>query len=250
MRKIISRIFISVGVIIIGIAIFIEASTIYNQKKLISEYDKYIDTLKNMEISEIAAETLGIEDNTTYIENNDDEHLTIDQKEQEEPLTSDQENNQEAEVPEIQENTEPDLEEIFKNKRISGLVEIPKINVNAVILEGTDDSALKYAVGHYPGFGEIGQPGNYVLLGHRNYVYGHFFRNIDKLEVGDQINIKKGTDIYTYLVTESFVVAPDEVWVLNKTEDATITLITCTPVGTYTDRLIVKGVLLSNSEPE
>ena len=82
-----------------------------------------------------------------------------------------------------------------------------------------------------------------MLLGHRNYVYGHFFRNIDKLEVGDQINIKKDTDTYTYLVTESFVVAPEDVWVLEKTEDPTITLITCTPIGTYTDRLIVKGVL-------
>ena len=118
--------------------------------------------------------------------------------------------------------------------------------MNAAILEGTDDSALQYAVGHYPGLGEIGQPGNYVLLGHRNYVYGHFFRNIDKLEVDDQIILTKGTDIYTYSVTESFVVKPEEVWVLEQTEEATITLITCTPVGTYTDRLIVKGVLLDN----
>ncbi len=236
MKKLISRILISVGIIIIGIAVFIEASTIYNQKKLIDEYSKYNETLKNMEISELTAEAAVSQESDINIEVDDSELQIREQPGQEE-----------TEVPEeAPKNTAPDLTEIFKNKQISGLIEIPKIKVNAAILEGTDDSALQYAVGHYPGLGEIGQPGNYVLLGHRNYVYGHFFRNIDKLEVDDQIILTKGTDIYTYSVTESFVVKPEEVWVLEQTEEATITLITCTPVGTYTDRLIVKGVLLDN----
>ena len=236
MKKLISRILISVGIIIIGIAVFIEASTIYNQKKLIDEYSKYNETLKNMEISELTAEAAVSQESDINIEVDDSELQIREQPGQEE-----------TEVPEeAPKNTAPDLTEIFKNKQISGLIEIPKIKVSAAILEGTDDSALQYAVGHYPGFGEIGQAGNYVLLGHRNYVYGHFFRNIDKLEADDQIIITKGTDVYTYSVTESFVVKPEEVWVLEQTEDATITLITCTPIGTYTDRLIVKGVLLNN----
>jgi len=175
---------------------------------------------------------------------NTDEQPITEQPEQEETETPEQNNEAPEEAPK---NTAPDLTEIFKNKQISGLIEIPKIKVNAAILEGTDDSALQYAVGHYPGFGEIGQAGNYVLLGHRNYVYGHFFRNIDKLEADDQIIITKGTDVYTYSVTESFVVKPEEVWVLEQTEEAAITLITCTPIGTYTDRLIVKGMLLDNN---
>ena len=238
MKRIISRILISAGIIIIGIAVFIEASTIYNQKKLIDEYSKYAETLKNMEISELTAEAAVVEESDINKEVNADEQPITEQPEQEE----------ETEAPEeVPKNAAPDLTEIFKNKQISGLIEIPKIKVNAAILEGTDDSALQYAVGHYPGLGEIGQPGNYVLLGHRNYVYGHFFRNIDKLEVDDQIILTKGTDIYTYSVTESFVVKPEEVWVLEQTEEATITLITCTPVGTYTDRLIVKGALLVNN---
>ena len=237
MKKLISRILISVGIIIIGIAVFIEASTIYNQKKLIDEYSKYNETLKNMEISELTAEAAVSQESDINIEVDDSELQIREQPGQEE-----------TEVPEeAPKNTAPDLTEIFKNKQISGLIEIPKIKVNAAILEGTDDSALQYAVGHYPGLGEIGQPGNYVLLGHRNYVYGHFFRNIDKLEVDDQIILTKGTDIYTYSVTESFVVKPEEVWVLEQTEEAAITLITCTPIGTYTDRLIVKGMLLDNN---
>ncbi|HBV66879.1 MAG TPA: class D sortase, partial [Clostridiales bacterium] len=87
------------------------------------------------------------------------------------------------------------------------------------------------------------QPGNYVLLGHRNYVYGHFFRNLDRLEVGDDVIITKDGNKYTYVVYESFVVSPEEVWVLDKTKESIVTMITCTPIGTYTDRLIVRGQL-------
>ena len=216
-------------------------------RKLIDEYSKYTETLKNMEISELTAEAAVVEESDINKEVNSDEQPIAEQPEQPEQAEQPEQEGTEAEAPEeVPKYKAPDLKEIFKNKQISGLIEIPKINVNAAILEGTDDSALQYAVGHYPGFGEIGQPGNYVLLGHRNYVYGHFFRNIGKLEADDQIIITKGTDVYTYSVTESFVVKPEEVWVLEQTEDATITLITCTPIGTYTDRLIVKGVLLNN----
>lgn len=246
MRKLVSRILILSGVIIIGIAIYQQVSTSYNQKKLVNEYAKYVDTLKNMEISELKAEVTAIKEIDEDTETNSSEQI-ISEQNTEQPETAEQNNNQNSDALEKPKDTAPDLSKVFEGKEISGLIEIPKININAAILEGTDDSALKYAVGHYPGLGEIGQPGNYVLLGHRNYVYGHFFRNIDKLEVGDQINIKKNTETYTYLVTEYFVVAPEDVWVLEQTEDPTITLITCTPIGTYTDRLIVKGVLKNDS---
>lgn len=235
MRKYASWILIAAGVIIIGIAIFQEASTIYNQKKLINEYSKYVDTLKNLEVSEIEAEKSG------SIETSPEPVTPADITETDNDTNIAQEPEQSI-SDEIKSN-EPDLSKIFEGKQISGLIEIPKIKVSAAILEGTDDSALKYAVGHYPGLGEIGKPGNYVLLGHRNYVYGHFFRNLDKLEVGDEIKITKDEVDYTYVVYESFVVKPEEVWVLEQTEDAIITMITCTPIGTYTDRLIVRGAL-------
>lgn len=53
----------------------------------------------------------------------------------------------------------------------------------------------------------------------------------------------KDSYTYTYLVTESFVVSPEEVWVLDDTEETILTMITCTPMVTYTDRLIVRGVI-------
>ena len=74
-------------------------------------------------------------------------------------------------------------------------------------------------------------------------MYGHFFRNIDRLEEGDELTISKDGKTYSYVVYESFVVKPEEVWVLNQTEEPIVTMITCTPLGTYTDRLIVRAAL-------
>ncbi len=225
MRKLISTSLIAAGVIVICIAAFQEISTRYNQKKLIDEYNRYTEILKDLEKSEIAAEA------SAELPEEDTDSLATEGESEPAAEQETEASNSGA----AQESKKPDLEKILAGKTISGLLEIPKIKVSSAILEGTDDSALKYTVGHYPGLGEIGQPGNYVLLGHRNYVYGHFFRNLDRLEVDG----KK----YNYVVYESFVVSPEEVWVLNKTEESIVTMITCTPIGTYTDRLIVRGQL-------
>lgn len=238
MRKFFSIFLILSGIIVIGIAVNLKVKTIENQNKLINEYNEYINTLKNMEENEKNAELsspINIDD-----ENNSETNVDINGAgEQEKPA----EENNEGSNNEKTGDSKPDLSKVFEGKQISGLISIPQIKVSAAILEGTDDSALKYAVGHYPGLGEVGKAGNYVLLGHRNYVYGHFFRNLDKLEVGDEVKITKDEETYTYVVYESFVVKPEEVWVLEQTEDAIVTMITCTPIGTYTDRLIVRGAL-------
>lgn len=244
MKKIVSYVLISVGLFIIGLAIYQQSVTVYNQKKLIEEYNKYVDTLKGMEISELTAEAS--DDNAADTESITDSDLNVVEIPLPDEESEESENtNVQEETPEDNKNQEPDLSKVFEGKQISGLIEIPTINVSAAILEGTDDSALKYAVGHYPGLGEIGQPGNYVLLGHRNYIYGHFFRKLDRLNAGDKVNITVGDKIYTYEVYESFIVKPEEVWVLEQTEESIITMITCTPIGTYTDRLIVRGILLN-----
>lgn len=211
------------GFLILSIAIFHNVKTTYYQNKIFNEYGDYIEQLKIQDITE--ALDLEAEHNfsTEY------EILT-------EPHEVDETNIEKSGV------VEP--VKLFENHEVSGIIEIPKINVNAAILEGIDDRALKYTVGHYPQTAQPGEIGNCVLLGHRNYVYGHFFRRIDELEEGDEVIIKKGTNTYTYVIYESFVVNPEEIWVLDKTSDAIITMITCTPMITYTDRLIVRGKLI------
>lgn len=225
MKKSISWILIGVGFIVICVALFQKVTTTYYENKIINEYTEYINDLKNKKIS--YAEELSIIDDYSTKPDVLDESVQV-----------------EEESSEIQSDVEQKNIKFFEDHEISGIIEIPNIKVSAAILEGTDDKALKYSVGHYPETAQPGEVGNCVLLGHRNYLYGHFFRRLDELEKGDKIIIKKDENIYTYIVSESFVVSPEDVWVLDQTSDSIITMITCTPIGTYTDRLIVKGVLL------
>lgn len=121
------------------------------------------------------------------------------------------------------------------------ILEIPKINLKVVVAEGTDDEIIKYAVGHFKDTAMPGDLGNFALAGHRNYDTGEFFLRLNKLEVNDDIIVSTHNKTFTYKITDSFTVAPEDTYVLDKSEDAIITLVTCTYDGK--DRLIVKGKL-------
>ncbi len=123
------------------------------------------------------------------------------------------------------------------------IIEIPKIELKAVIAEGIEDHILKYAVGHFENTAVPGGIGNFALAGHRNYETGEFFLKIHKLIAGNDIIITTHDNKYVYKVTETFVVGPENTYVLNETVNATITLVTCTTDGQ--DRLIVKGELVN-----
>ncbi|MDF2880432.1 MAG: sortase family protein LPXTG-site transpeptidase [Clostridiaceae bacterium] len=124
-----------------------------------------------------------------------------------------------------------------------GIMTIPKINLNVAIGEGVDLETLKYAVGHFPGTGQPGQAGNFCVAGHRSYTYSEYFNRLNEVTNGDEIIIKTKKGEYKYKVYNSFVVEPSEVSVLNPTKDATLTLVTCTPIRIASHRLIIKARL-------
>lgn len=128
---------------------------------------------------------------------------------------------------------------------VMGIVSIPKIDVDLMFVEGVTKQALKFAVGHMPGTAMPGEVGNCALAGHRSYTFGEYFNRLDEVEVGDEIQITRGKETYTYKVYESFLVEPTEVWVTEPIENKKIvTLITCHPVVKATHRLIVRGRLV------
>lgn len=221
-RKYLAVVLILAGIAFIAIGLYQNFSTKYYQDKLVEEYDRHISMLNSDEEKEDVKEPV----------------REVDVVEENETGESEEE-----ETPAAEEDARSPVEKYLEGKEISGIIEIPKLNVRAAILEGTDDRALKYTVGHYPGTANPGEKGNSVLLGHRNYLYAHYFRRLNELNPGDEIIIRKDLDAYTYIVTESFVVSPQDVWVLDDTGDTMVTLITCTPIITYTDRLIVRGVI-------
>lgn len=149
------------------------------------------------------------------------------------------ENAQSSEI-EASPNAKPPSEDV--NAAI-GIIKIPKIDLKVAVGEGIDNNTLKYAVGHFEGTAMPGEKGNFAVAGHRSYTYSEYFNRLDELDIGDDITVKTKKGEFTYRVYEKKVVEPTEVSVLDKTKDATITLVTCTPIRVATHRLIIKGKL-------
>ncbi len=137
---------------------------------------------------------------------------------------------------------------------------IPKIGVKAPVLwdvtstgDVTKDilTALQRGVVRYPQTALPDQVGNVFLTGHSsNYwwekgSYKTIFALLDRLVVGDTIYIKYDNQVYTYKVSGQKVVKPSETSVLNRTDYATLSLMTCTPVGTNLLRRVVTAQLIS-----
>ena len=127
------------------------------------------------------------------------------------------------------------------------LMEIPRINLSIIVVEGVSVADLQKGPGHYPGTPLPGQNGNTVISGHRT-TYLHPFRNIDQLKAGDQIFITMLSGVrYTYLVSTLTTVLPTAVQVLANTPDNRLTLTTCTPPFSASHRLILVAQLQPGS---
>ena len=118
------------------------------------------------------------------------------------------------------------------------LIEIPAIGVNRVIVAGDDWEQLKKGVGHHISSSQPGQNGNMVLSAH-NDIFGETFRHLDKLEPGDEILISTEVQTYVYVVREIRVVEPTEVSVMEPTDYASATLISCYPYQVNNKRIVV-----------
>lgn len=142
-----------------------------------------------------------------------------------------------------------DSEEKELNKNISGTIgaiEIPKIDVKQIILEGSDARALRYGIGHVTETAFPGGAGNCCLAGHRNGTFGTYFSRIGELKKGDEITCEYNGENYKYKVSEVFIVKPEDVKVLEGKEDEhVLTLISCHPRGKTTHRIIIRAELES-----
>ncbi len=127
-------------------------------------------------------------------------------------------------------------------KTAIAILKIPKINLEIAVVEGVEKEDIKYVVGHFKDSVMPGEIGNLCIAGHRTSNYGQPFKEVDKLQEGDEIIFIYNGGEYVYTVNESFVVTPYDTYILDNTEDeATMTLITCTLDSK--NRLIIKGTL-------
>ena len=127
---------------------------------------------------------------------------------------------------------------------IMSYIEIPKIKCSLPIYHGTDEGVLQIAVGHIEGSSlPVGGLNTHcVLSGHRGLPSAKLFSNLDKLEEGDIFMIRTLDQTLTYEVDQIRIVLPDEVDDLKIEEGKDLcTLVTCTPYGINTHRLLVRG---------
>jgi len=142
--------------------------------------------------------------------------------------------------------TEKEKENLINGYTPIALIEIPSINLSQGLVEGITDDVLQYYLGHFENSAMPGEKGNFAVAGHRVSDYSEAFVNLYKTEIGDQIIVKANKKEYIYEITDNFIVSPENVSVLDDTEDATITLVTCT-VGAK-ERVIVKGKLVETKD--
>lgn len=132
---------------------------------------------------------------------------------------------------------------------VMGYIEIPKIKCNLPIYHGTDESVLQIAIGHVQGSSlPVGGAGSHcVLSGHRGLPRAKLFTDIDQLTKGDVFLLRVLDETLTYEVDQIRTVLPDELDDLAIEEGKDYcTLVTCTPYGINSHRLLVRGHRVEN----
>lgn len=123
-------------------------------------------------------------------------------------------------------------------KELVGRLEIPRIGLSAMVLEGDSAQTMRLGLGHIPGTSNPGQPGNIGIAGHRDT----FFRPLRRIDKGDDVIVETAARTYRYRVSSIEIVEPQNIWVLSQENKDELTLITCYPfsyIGAAPKRFVV-----------
>ena len=136
---------------------------------------------------------------------------------------------------------------------IMGYIEIPEIKVSLPIYHGTSDAVLSIAVGHIEGSSLPvgGESTHCVLSGHRGLPSAKLFTNLDQIVEGDTFIIRVLDEVLTYEVDRILIVEPEDVTALQIESGKDLcTLVTCTPYGINSHRLLVRGHRVETEQEE
>lgn len=132
-------------------------------------------------------------------------------------------------------------------------IKIPSIDVDLPIYHGTSDAVLERGVGHIEGTALPvgGENTHAVLTGHRGLASAELFTHLDRVRIGDTFTIEVFGEVLTYQVRETYVVQPDETETLyaQRGRDL-VTLVTCTPLGINSHRILVTAERILPTPPE
>ena len=127
-----------------------------------------------------------------------------------------------------------------------GRIEIPSIGVDKGLFEGVTLRTLNKGPGHWPGTALPGHLGNVVIGGHRTS-HTHPFLHLDKLVRGDKVILTTAEGRFVYLVTDTLIVTPEEMWVIDQHREYTATLFACHPLHSTKQRIIVFLQMIPNA---
>ncbi|WP_053226572.1 class E sortase [Solirubrobacter soli] len=127
-----------------------------------------------------------------------------------------------------------------------GKIQIPRIGLNTVFVEGTNAGDLRKGPGHYPATPLPGQHGTVAIAGHRT-TYGAPFRKIDKVKPGDQITVVMPYGRFTYRVERTRIVPPTAVWVTQRVSYDRLILSACHPLYSAAKRIVVFARLIRSA---
>lgn len=144
-------------------------------------------------------------------------------------------------LPQPQDSPKNPYEKVPVNKY--GTIEIPKISVAAEVYEGVSLTVLNVGPGHWPGTADAGGYGNMVIAGHR-VTHSKPFRNIDKLNPGDEIIVTTSDGRFTYKVSGHDIVYPKDIWIVDQTPGYRLTLFACHPPGSAAQRYVIYADLV------
>ena len=136
---------------------------------------------------------------------------------------------------------------------VMGYIRIPKINVMLPIYHGTDENVLQTSIGHLEGSSlPVGGESTHCMLsGHRGLPSARLFTDLDKLREGDTFTMTVLNETLTYEVDHIWIVEPEDLSYLQIEKGKDLcTLITCTPYGINTHRLLVRGHRTANANGE
>jgi sortase A len=126
----------------------------------------------------------------------------------------------------------------LRHGEMIGSLDIPRVNVSVIVLEGADSSVLAVAAGHIPGTALPGLNGNVGIAAHRDT----FFRSLREIRAEDRLRLKTPAGIFQYAVESTEVVEPSDTGVLRQNAGQELTLVTCYPfnyIGSAPKRFIV-----------
>lgn len=134
---------------------------------------------------------------------------------------------------------------------VMGYIEIPTVNNSLPVYHGTEDAVLQIAVGHleWSSLPVGGESTHCVLSGHRGLPSAKLFTNLDKLVAGDKFIMRVLDEVLTYEVDQILIVEPTDVSTLMIEAGKDLcTLVTCTPYGINSHRLLVRGHRIENQD--